>query len=348
MWAEDGTLFCNWSLSGIRFSFTGSSLSLQIRSIPATEEDRVHHPWMGVVLDDGDVPETQIELSKPEGIYSVFQSEKEERHTITLVKLTENNMGKMGLHAFLTDGRITAAPEAAAAIRLEFIGDSITCGFGNMVNDASRAFYAQEENAWYSHAAVAARILHAQTSLVSCSGIAVTAGLGNITFPLHPMGYYYPWRDRFLTDTLGKPEAEEWDFSGNIPDVIVLNLGTNDASIISLNREEDRGILQFKKDYMAFLQMIREKNGPHPYLICALGSMDYYLYPMILEAAEQYAKEHRDERIRCFRYHRIRPDEGIGACGHPYRTTQQRMGEEIADYIRRLVIEPPAREEEVF
>ena len=337
VWTNDGTLYCNWSHSGIRFSFTGSSLSLRIKSIPAKENERIHHPWLGVVLDDGDTLEAQMELAHPDGIYSLFQSEKKETHTITLIKLTENNVGKMELCAFLTDGEISAPPTQKAALRLEFIGDSITCGFGNMVNDANRAFFTQDENAWFSHAAIAARKLHAQVSLISCSGIALTEGIGNVSFPQHPMGYYYPWRDRFLDDTLKNPEPAAWDFRSYVPDVIVLNLGTNDSSIIALNKEEDRGIELFKQDYLQFLHMIREKNGPKPYIICALGSMDYFLYNDIQEAVKQFTTEHHDERIRCFKYHRIRPDEGIGACYHPYVTTQQRMGEEIADYIRNLL-----------
>lgn len=82
--------------------------------------------------------------------------------------------------------------------------------------------------------------------------------------------------------------------------------------------------------------MIRECNGEKPWIICALGSMDYYLFDHIQRIAEKYSREHQDSRISCFKYGRIRFTDGLGACRHPYVTTQIRMGEEIAGYIEKL------------
>lgn len=337
VYTEDGVLFCNWTCSGIRFSFTGTTLAIRIKSIPSIENGQTFFPWLGVVMDDGEDLACRIELNQDGGLYTIFQSEKKETHVITLVKLTENHKGKMGFMAFLTDGHICAAPIVQSCLRLEFIGDSITCGFGNMVNDPDRAFYAQEENGWMSHAAVAARRLKAQYTILSCSGITVTESLEKQDWGLPPMPYFYPYQDRFFHETIGQSKCEEHDFSAFHPDAIVINLGTNDSVLIGIDHNEAAGIVRFKNEYKRFLSMIRSLNGPAPKIICALGSMDYFLYDCILQAAKEYIEENQDDKIYCFKYNKVRPDEGLGACRHPYVTTQIRMGKEIADFIRTIL-----------
>ncbi|MDO5426050.1 MAG: GDSL-type esterase/lipase family protein [Eubacteriales bacterium] len=347
---ETGELFCNWTCSGIRFCFRGSSLAVNINAFPGTEQDRNPMdgtltdrevwPCIAVFLDDGEEPYQFYELTKAAHTYLLFQGEQEECHTITIRKLTENAKGKVCITAFLTDGEIREPEPQKTRVKLEFIGDSITCGFGNMTEDPNRLFFSGDENGWMSHAAVAARILHGDLSVISCSGIAVTEGIGKFAFPLPPMGHYYPYRDRMAEEMLGKSaDFLQWDFQSEKPDVIVLNLGTNDATVIDLNQDTEKGIAKFEEDYYAFLELLRQCNGPEPWILCTLGSMDYFLYDNIQKTAERFREEKKDSKIRCFKYGRIRVDDGLGACRHPNQKTQLRMGEEIADFIQALLTE---------
>ena len=206
-----------------------------------------------------------------------------------------------------------------------------------MVKDANRMFYSVDENGWLAHPAVAARKLEAEFSVVSCSGIAISEGIGKFEYSLAPMSYYYPYCDRMaqeLEDT--DSHLILWDFENHIPDIIVLNLGTNDATVIDLNGDTQAGIAKFEKDYYAFLQMLRQYNGNTPHIICALGSLDYFLYDSIQNVAKQFQKDYQDNKISCFKYGRVRVNDGLGACRHPYVTTQIRMGEELAAYIKTL------------
>ena len=152
------------------------------------------------------------------------------------------------------------------------------------------------------------------------------------------MKYYYPYCDRMaqeLEEETG--ELKLWDFQDSIPDVIVLNLGTNDATVIDLNGDTRAGTKKFEQDYYEFLQMLRKYNGVTPWIICAFGSLDYFLYDSIQKVAERFRKECKDNRISCFKYGRVRVNDGLGACRHPYVTTQVRMGEELAEYIRNEI-----------
>ena len=59
-----------------------------------------------------------------------------------------------------------------------------------------------------------------------------------------------------------------WDFRHNRYDVILINLGTNDANYVNADREKRRD--EFVQEYGNFLKLVRSKN-PDSYIICTLG-----------------------------------------------------------------------------
>ena len=344
----NGEIFMNWTCSGLKFRFKGNCLIAQmdafageetdINSIDGTTSCRKTWPHAAVFIDDNVEPIKYFEINDNESSYLLFSSEKEETHIITICKITENPKGKLCISKFLIDGIIEKKEEDKKKISIEFIGDSITCGFGNLSSERDRLFFPADENGWLSHAAIAARILNADFNLISYSGIAITKGLGHTEWPAPSMTDLYPYTDRLLEEELGvDKDFEKWNFEKAKPDVIVLNLGTNDATVIDFNKNISRGIEKFEEDYYEFLKMLREKNGNIPWIICALGSMDYFLFDNICKVAERFASENNDLKIKCLKYGRIRFKDGYGACGHPSEITQLRMGNEIAEYINELL-----------
>lgn len=341
-------LYMNWTCSGVSFRFRGTYLIAEMNAVPGDEVDRnpmdgsVSHretwPYAAVFVDDKEEPEQYFEIKGTSKYYFICSSEKEETHNITIRKMTENPKGKLSISRFLTDGIIERIESDSKRLNIEFVGDSITCGFGNLSGEKDRLFYSSDENGWLSHAAVAARKLRAEFSIISYSGIAITKGIGNMEWYCPSMSELYPYTDRLIEEYYGKKDSyEEWGFNQAKPDVIVLNLGTNDATVIDFNGDNIRGIQKFEEDYYQFLKLLREKNGPEPWIICTLGSMDYFLFDNILKVANCFAEENKDTRIRCFKYGRIRITDGYGACGHPNTKTQLRMGDEIADFISELL-----------
>ncbi len=346
---KEGYFSCNWTCSGLRFGFQGSSLVVRVLAVAGIETDpalglvsgmnerRETWPYLAVFLDDEEEPYQIFKAGKADHIYLLFQTEKEEYHTISVRKLTENCKGKVFFVEFLTDGEILRAEKVSYNLKMEFIGDSITCGFGNMINDRDRGFYPEDENGWMSHAAIAARKLNADFSVISYSGMAVSPGTGKNDFPPFPLAdYYYPYLDRVTEELDGVcDDPTPWDFQKYRPDVIVINLGTNDAAVIDLNGDTNEGIVRFEADYYNFLKSVRKYNGSKPWIICALGSMDYFLYENIKRAAAMYCQDAEDARICCFKYGRMRINDGVGAANHPFVTTQIRMGWELADFIKK-------------
>ena len=343
-----GEIFMNWTCSGLRFMFKGTNLiaelgavfgeEIDINPLDGTTTKRKTWPYVAVFLDDEQEPTRYFEVNKNSDKYLLFSSENPEEHMITIRKMTENPKGKLCIRKLFMDGTIEKSEEHNNKLNIEFIGDSITCGFGNLSIERDRLFFSEDENGWLSHAAVAARKLDADFSIISYSGIAITEGLGNVKWPAPSMADLYPYTDRLIEEKNGiEGSFKLWSFEQSRPDVIVLNLGTNDATVIDMNGDIANGIKQFEVEYYQFLKMLREKNGKKPWIICSLGSMDYFLFDNIKKIVEQFSDKNNDQRIICFKYGRMRFTDGYGACGHPNVMTQMRMGNEIADYITELL-----------
>jgi hypothetical protein len=344
----EGELYMNWTCSGLRFKFKGTYLAAELSAMAGEELDRDPFfgttknretwPFAAVFIDGKEEASRRFEINDTEKNYLLFASEKEEEHIIEIRKLTENPKGKLSIRKFLTDGTIENAEENQDKLNIEFIGDSITCGFGNSTKERDRLFFSADEDGWMSHAAIAARKLKAQFSIISYSGIAITKGKEILPWMPPSMPELYPYTDKLIEEKLGiKDSFRKWEFEKQRQDVIVLNLGTNDAAVIEFNKDIPNGIKKFEEDYYQFLKMLRTYNGKTPWIICTLGSMDYFLYDNIEKTAERFSKENDDQKIRCFKYGRIQFMDGYGACGHPNVTTQTKMGNEIAAYISELL-----------
>ena len=179
---------------------------------------------------------------------------------------------------------------------------------------------------------MAARKLGFEWSCVSVSGITAVRHAG---WPgEYAMAELYDYTDRVYQTKLGM-EPERWDFAHNHNDYVVVNLGTNDCFGI-LFCEEEGELERFPDAYLAFLKDIRAVNGPDTQIICALGTMNYYLYHDIAQAVEKFRQETGDTRVHLLRLRPIHPFDGLGADGHPSLDTHKKMADELAAFLQTL------------
>ena len=337
-------LFCNWTCSGFTVGVDGTFLKMKVVAMhdlmpqmpffPLVQPD---WPCIGAAVDGELVSRTECRNEEPEWI-TLWESKEKKHQEIRFVKITEASKGKIGILELETDGGFFK-PEEKKTKRIEIIGDSITCGFGNEAEDNAMSFDPKEENGWTSYGALAARELGYEFSIVSESGICVTRP----KYPLadqHAMDEIYQYTDEAFDSRCGK-EPALWVFKDNPQDIIVINLGTNDANPIRFYQDFDEieeTEKLFHSAYKRFVQTVRRLNGPDPWILCCIGSMDYYLYHHIKEVVEEICAETGDEKIRSFEFAQIRVTyEGHGAGGHPSQKTHTRMGKELVRYIQKLI-----------
>ena len=129
-----------------------------------------------------------------------------------------------------------------------------------------------------------------------------------------------------------KAETLDWDFNKFVPDVIVINLGTNDASYTGTKKDRQQ---DYQDSYVAFLKQIREKN-PTAKIYCTLGIMDARLNKVMAAAAEAYTAETGDSNIATFEFPlQDSANDGIVADYHPSDTTHTKSAQLLADFIKQ-------------
>jgi len=155
------------------------------------------------------------------------------------------------------------------------------------------------------------------------------------------MEMYHEFADRYHEEAEGKTEnLTRWEFSRFVPDAVVINLGTNDAFRIRVSGNDPAEAEHFQVRYAAFLEQVRALNGSNAWIVCTLGSMDYFLYDNIEKAATEYRDKTGDARVACFKFGAIDPwGEGFGGLDHPNWKTQTRMGRELAAFLKTLLQE---------
>lgn len=343
--AKKEALFMNWTCAGFTVAFTGSFLKARVLaksdmgpSFPGFPPPDPDWPCLGAAADGSEELCFREERREEDGWVTLFTAPEKGTHSVRVIKLSEAARGKIGIAELETDGEfVPVAGEKKPVI--EFVGDSITCGFGNETTDGGMMFKTAEENGWKSYAALAARELGYEYSLVCESGISASKPMKSF-MPMHAMDEIYALTDE-MYDRKREVEPEKWDFKAHPSKVVVVNLGTNDATPIKFYRDatelkpmED----WFREHYRSFIEQIRSLNGPEAFIVCTLGTMDYYLFNQIDNAVREYREATGDEKVCAFKMVGINQmTEGMGGGGHPSLKTHIRMGHELATLMKQYV-----------
>ena len=248
---------------------------------------------------------------------------------VCLVKESEVQYASSGILAFYTDEEAEIRPTDKKDRKIEFIGDSITCGYG-VLGKPENLFSTETESADDAFAVQCARALDADYQLVSFSGIGVISRYIEpeenepLTDVLMPA--LYPHTDAVLAKRYGwRPES--WDFSSFCPQVVVINLGTNDDSYTRGIREREE---RFEEEYCEFVRNIHRRN-PGAEIVCTFGVMSQRLLPRVEEAVQRLSES--GVPVRMHREEPILPGEVTGCDGHPSAQRQRKMAESLTEFL---------------
>lgn len=198
-------------------------------------------------------------------------------HSIRVDKLTESQSGSSSFYGFYTRG--APLPPPTRKRRIEFIGDSHTVGYGNTSKkrECSQAEVHDTTDTTLAFGPVLARRLDADYRVIAYSGYGVVRNYDGHK-PGENLPYLYP---RAIPGEAGG-RAAEWD-----PQVIVINLGTNDFStpVHAGEAWADAAALHadYRARYIDFVTMLRAK---HPRArIFLMGAENFYADVQAVAAA---------------------------------------------------------------
>ena len=336
------TLWCSLSGSGIAFSFRGRECRLHLTADTAFAAGESAAARYAVYLNDTLVTDAQL-TEQEQTVIIPNPGNEEELAQVRLVKLSESLHSSMGIRAVgvYSSGAIhkkygrdvfERTPDQARMI--EFIGDSITCGYGVDGQFGKDTFKTANENVTRSYSYLTAEMLDADYSMVCYSGHGIISGYTSndqpMTGQLVPRFYGQVGHCSAVLEGRHKMQDDLWNFARQ-PDLIVINLGTNDSSYTQNDSEKQKA---FSAAYTEFLKTVREKN-PDAAILCTLGIMGQTLCDAVDLAVENYKSETGDTNIRVMRFDmQSEEEDGVVVDWHPSAATYQKAADKLCAFIR--------------
>ena len=331
---RNGVLYLGWSGSCMETETNSPAVELEL----VTDEIPPEEAFLGRagVYVDGEQERTVL-LRGPVTVTIPLAPGK--THTVRLVRLSEAAFGLVGVRSVRFEEpageALAARPPRLSGRRIEFIGGSITCGYGIEAGNEFEPFSTRTENPVRAYACLTARALNAQAQLVSWSGIGV---LSDYVPPEENepreeilMGELYPFEDRQLDTRMGIPPRP--CAGGFDPQLVVVHLGTNDASFVREHRDREEA---FGRRYRELLDTVHRLHPDAAVLGC-LGAMGTVL---CREAERQLLRFGEESGCRV-RWHSFPVQDGIrdgyGSDFHPSEKTHRKMALELEAVIRDMM-----------
>lgn len=332
-YSDKDILWCAFSGTGVEFKFSGTKCIIKIvgDSVSLTNEFD-NHARIGIYVNDKRVIDDMI--TKWENEYIVIDESEVTEATIKIVKLSETAMSTFGIASIDVEGGKIESTDNKDLL-IEFVGDSITCGYGVDDEDYEHHFSTKTEDVTRAYAYKTAKSLNADYSMVAISGYGIISGyttgdepISSQTIPQYydTLGFSY---GGFGTD---KPQDLKWDFALRQPDIIVINLGTNDSSYTKGHNDR---LALFSGEYVAFIKRIRESNSD-AMIICSVGIMGADVYPAIELAVNSYIDETGDNNIELLKFDVQKQKDGYVADWHPTELTHTKAAEKLVAKINEM------------
>lgn len=344
-----GRRYFDYSNSGFEFCFTGKKAVCKIQSDPENwgETNRGVLAVYVTELNESteykgssfweNFPEEldkKIILENKENECVLYESDVEKTVLIRVLKISEVNFGYAGFEELEIDGRqITAsAPSNNEAVKIEIIGDSITCGYGIEGTWNVDAFTTKQERSDKAYAFLTAKNLGAEFRCVSWSGIGVisqyidpSVDIPNVDVS---MPLIWPYTDKSASLRLGiEPEVQPDDFDA---DIVVIHLGTNDASFV--RGKEDRRLL-YVHNLRVLMESVHQKYQ-HAKICCCLGAMGQDLCDSVNQAVNLFSKNFPNVPVKAVKFPVQDEKDGIASDWHPSAITHQKIAAQLTEELK--------------
>jgi lysophospholipase L1-like esterase len=321
----------------IQTTFEGDAIDMRLHDFGLDRPTWTNYYW---IIVDGQA--SKLKVCQESDVYPLARNLGPGPHSLTIVKRTESSLGgqdSVGRGEFFglrVRPGSALKPVTKPERLLEFVGDSITCGYGNEVSTTdpdSYPFTSTNEDAWNAYGAVTARALAADYVAIAKSGYGVIRNYEGFSGPVVPTLY-----EQTLPDDNGSPP---WDHSRYVPDVVVVNLGTNDFSPgIPLDQLESHRAA-FKQAYIDFLSRIRVVH-PTASIVAVVGPMLNDSFPegyaawtsVQTDVAAAVEARHAANDVDVH-YFALEPQQGpyYGEDWHPTIATHQAMSDALVPFI---------------
>ena len=324
---EDNKAILIGPASSVSFDFKGKSCSISLQSLVD------HQNYVSLELDGKYIGRIRIEKGEIKS-FPIVVSEKKKTHHLSIYKATEAAIG--GILFAGTTAKLIESKTPKTKKKIELIGDSITCGFGN---DASTipcgtGDWYDQHNAYWAYGPVLSRVLDIDYVLSSVSGY----------------GMYRNWNDEHLLEPiipdvyenlyLDKDGSKPYDFKFQ-PDLVSICLGTNDLSEgdgkkprLPFNEEK------FVSNYIDFIKTVY-KNAPNTRIVLlnspmVSGERNVTFIKCLKKVIQAFENDTTHKPIALFEFQPMTPK---GCNTHPDIADDKVMADQLIPFFKKLLDE---------
>lgn len=308
----------DWSGVYIQFSFRGTECAVKMND--------TGHNYYNVFVDDQ--PSKTIDV-KSDTTIVIAKNIGTHIHKIRIYKRTEGNQGTGSFKGILIpeNGEMLEWKDVPSR-KIEFIGNSITCGYGTEGLSKSERFKPSTENNYLSYAPIMGRAFKADYHIIAHSGMGV----------IRNYGYKEKVSPNAMPDRFNRVYDEKelplWNFRLWKPDVVVINLGTNDFSTQPF---PDKAV--FKAGYEKLIDEVKKQYGEVP-VFCIVGPMtDEPCYSYVKELVEDFRSVYQRKNVYFVGIptYLMDPDKDLGSDSHPNYSGQRKMAAHVLPVISSIL-----------
>ena len=307
--SDEKGLIISWSNSGIELKFKGKRAEFFFG------EYMVDMPAYVKAYFDGRSQRFCISGKSPKVL---LDFEKDGVHTVKILRISEGD--GLYFNGFKVYGKSPEilTPPADKKLKIEFLGDSITAGFGVLAPRSQNVYTKYEQDSTMAYAFMTAELLDADIRSEAISGQGVYRNCGK------EVGNQF--KSIFDMSIRGRTD---YDHSTWTPDVFVLNCGTNDVP--GGTTEE---IMYEEGSFL--LDKIR-KAYPDAQIIWTYGMMNGKFSDTLKKLASDKRKA-GDKKIHYIYLKDIYSGKDeVGAVGHPNVNASVRVSKKLANEIKKIL-----------
>jgi lysophospholipase L1-like esterase len=326
---QDNKVMLIGSASSISFDFKGDSCAISLQSVDSFE----HQNYVSLELDGQYIGRFKVEKGEMKS-YPVTVTKTKNTHHLAVYKATEAANG--GVLFGGTTANIIESVAPKNRKKIELIGDSITCGYGNDLSatPCGSGDWYDQHNAYYAYGPILSRALNADFVLSSVSGY----------------GMYRNWNDEHLDEAiipdvyeslyLNRDSSKPYDFAFQ-PDLVSICLGTNDLS----DGDGKKARLPFNEEkyvsnYIDFIKVVY-KHAPNTRIVLlnspmVSGDRNVTLVNCLKKVIKAFENDTAHKPIALFEFQPMSPK----GCGyHPDIADDQVMADQLIPVFKKILNE---------
>lgn len=320
----------NFTLTG---NFSGDVYMTLMHSQGINDKNE---PGLFVQIDGGEGVYFDLDTFYTQQTLKIASSLEAGEHTIAVSKSVDSKNGGLYIYSVSYTGSLQQTQ--AKTRKIQFVGDSITAGFGVVTKShdplgiVTDGVYTDKTYSYYSYANVTADALNADYYSIANGGWYFSS---SESADVENKSITRIYDEQSMLIELGDYDHSQWQ-----PDVVVINLGTNDATLKDNNGNFVVTAEQYMTDVAMMINQVRAAN-PNAKIIWAYGAMGTTSnmdgdskQEWIISAINAY-NQGKDAAMQVS-YVQL-PTYQDGLWSHPSVAGQQAIGETLAAEIATLM-----------